>query len=69
LQVSSRDGSVETPVFEAQSKTPNDNFVAAILGREQPMTSPLNGVLQSELMDAIYQSASSGQIARPAAAS
>lgn len=69
LQVSARDGQVETPVFEAQSQTPNDNFVAAILGREQPMTSPINGVLQSELMDAIYQSASTGKIARPATVS
>jgi len=29
------------------------------------MTSPQNGILQSELMDAIYESARTGQIARP----
>jgi predicted dehydrogenase len=43
----------------------DDNFVDAILGRAEPQTSPVNGVLQSELMDAIYESAKTGQVARP----
>ena len=42
-------------------------FIAAILGRAEPQTSPINGINQSELMDAIYESAKSGQVARPKA--
>ena len=44
---------------------PDDNFIDAILGRAEPQTSPINGVIQSELMDAIYESARTGQVARP----
>ena len=43
----------------------NDNFIDAILGRAEPRTSPLNGIIQSGLMDAVYESARTGQIARP----
>ena len=43
---------------------PADNFIDAILGRAEPLTSPLNGVIQSELMDAIYESGRTGQVAR-----
>lgn len=55
------------PVLKGESGTPNDNFIEAILGRAEPLTSPLNGVIQSELMDAIYQSAQTGALARPKA--
>jgi predicted dehydrogenase len=48
-----------------ETESPNDNFIDAILGRAEPQTSPLNGVIQSELMDAIYESAETGQAARP----
>ena len=41
------------------------NFIDAIHGRAEPRTSPVDGILQSELMDAIYESAASGAIARP----
>ena len=41
------------------------DLVDAILGRAEPKTTPINGVLQSELMDAIYESAKTGQVARP----
>lgn len=44
----------------------NDNFVDAILGRAEALTSARNGIIQSELMDALYASAASGQPARPA---
>jgi len=64
-------GSQEVPQEElplgGESGTPNDNFIDAILGRAEPRTSPLNGVIQSELMDAIYESARTGAIARPVA--
>jgi predicted dehydrogenase len=58
------EGQVE-PGIQGESNTPNDNFIDAILGRAAPRTTPLNGVQQSELMDAIYESARTGQIARP----
>jgi predicted dehydrogenase len=51
--------------LKGESQAPMDNFIDAILGRAQPATSPRNGVIQSELMDAIYESARTGQIARP----
>lgn len=65
LRISRRDKNVETPQTSGESQTPNDNFIDAILGRAQPMTSPQNGILQSVLMDAIYESAKTGQIAKP----
>ena len=43
-----------------------ENFVDAILGRAEPRTTPANGILQSKLMDAIYESARTGAIVRPA---
>ena len=43
----------------------DDNFIDAILGRAEPRTDPVNGIIQSELMDAIYESARTGQPARP----
>jgi predicted dehydrogenase len=53
------------PELQGQSSTPNDNFIDAILGRAEPRTSPINGVIQSQLMDAIYESAESGNAAHP----
>lgn len=52
--------------LEAGDTTPDRNFIDAILGRAQPKTTALNGIHQTELMDAIYQSARTGQPARPA---
>ena len=54
------------PELEGQVGLPGDNFIDAILGRTEPRTSPKNGVMQSELMDAIYQSAQTGQVAKVA---
>ncbi len=49
------------------SPTPTHNFVDVLMGRAQPRTSPRNGIVQSQLMDAIYESARTGQPARPKA--
>jgi predicted dehydrogenase len=56
---------VKYPPITGTAASPNDNFIAAILGKEEAQTNPINGVQQSELMDAIYESARTGQIARP----
>ncbi|MFN3653379.1 MAG: Gfo/Idh/MocA family protein [Armatimonadota bacterium] len=53
------------PDLQGKAQTPNDNFIDAILGRAEPQTTPQNGINQSELMDAIYESARTGAIARP----
>ena len=58
-------GKEEAIELEGETQSPNDNFVDAILGRAQPQTSPLNGLIQSQLMDAIYESASSGMASKP----
>jgi len=47
------------------SQSPDHNFVDAILGRAEPRTSVRNGIIQSQLMDAIYESQRTGQPARP----
>ena len=56
---------VKYPVVPGKDQTPDDNFIDAVLGRAEPMTSPQNGVVQSQLMDAIYESARTGLPARP----
>jgi len=55
----------EAVELEGKAQTPNDNFIDALVGRAPAQTSPLNGVIQSQLMDAIYQSAASGAPAHP----
>jgi len=50
--------------MDLRGQTPLDNFLDAILGRDEPRTSTLNGVIQSELMDAIYESARTGRVVR-----
>lgn len=47
--------------------TPDTNFIEAIQGKAAPKTTPLNGVHQTELMDAIYESARTGKPAKPKA--
>ena len=42
------------------------NFLAAIRGTEEPATGPIDGVRQSELMDALYESARTGRPVAPA---
>ena len=53
------------PAIPGSSQPPDANFIDAILGRAEPRTSPQNGIVQSELMDAIYVSARTGKPARP----
>lgn len=56
---------VKYPVMEGADSNPLDNFLDAIFGREEPRTSARNGVIQSQLMDAVYRSAETGQPAKP----
>ncbi len=56
------EGQEKYPPITSKPDSPDDNFIDAILGRADPLTSPLNGVIQSELMDAIYESARTGQV-------
>lgn len=54
------------PPVTGKEQTPDDNFIDAVLGRAEPRTSPMNGIVQSELMDAIYESSRTGKPAKPA---
>ena len=56
---------VKYPHIPGQWQSPSDNFIDAILGRAQPLTSAQNGIIQCELMDAIYDSARTGMPVRP----
>jgi hypothetical protein len=47
------------------SPSPDHNFIDAVLGRAEPRTSVGNGIIQSQLMDAIYESQRTGKSARP----
>lgn len=53
------------PELKGETSTPNDNFIDAVLGKDTARTSPINGVIQSQLMDAIYESAASGNASHP----
>ena len=59
---------VENLKLPGRRQTPDDNFVDAVLGRAEPRTSLQNGIVHSELMDAIYASARTGLPAKPARA-
>ncbi|MCK5805523.1 MAG: Gfo/Idh/MocA family oxidoreductase [Lentisphaeria bacterium] len=59
------EGETVEPEFGKMDQTPDRNFVDAVLGRCAPKTSPVNGIHHTELMDAIYESARTGQPARP----
>ncbi|MCZ6681133.1 MAG: Gfo/Idh/MocA family oxidoreductase [Candidatus Poribacteria bacterium] len=50
---------------DMSASSADDNFIDAILGRAEPRTSPMNGIIHSELMDAMYESGRTGQPARP----
>ena len=56
---------IEKPPIPDVGSSPDDNFIDAILGRDEPRTNAVNGIIQSELMDAIYESARTGQPAKP----
>jgi predicted dehydrogenase len=66
MNVFGKDGQkIKYPHVPFQNQTPDDNFIEAIQGRCPPAATPTHGILQSELMDAIYESARTGQPARP----
>ncbi|MBI4977033.1 MAG: Gfo/Idh/MocA family oxidoreductase [Spirochaetes bacterium] len=65
IKIAKGDKDVKYPAIDEKAQTPNDNFIDAVLGRAQARTSPRNGIIQSDLMDAIYESARTGKPARP----
>ena len=58
---------IENPTITPEmSAGPADyNFIDSILGRAESRTSAVNGIIQCELMDAIYESARTGRPAKP----
>jgi predicted dehydrogenase len=54
---------------EMGALSPDHNFIDVILGRAEPKTSVRNGVVQSQLMEAFYESQRTGMPARPRRAS
>ena len=56
---------VKYPAITSKPLQPADNFIDAILGRDEPRTGPANGIVHSELMEAIYESARTGLPASP----
>ena len=62
LQLRAYDGDNEIKELSCTGEaTPTSlNFVSAILGQGEPATGPIDGVRQSELMDALYESARNG---------
>lgn len=56
---------VKYPHMPGTDGEPLDNFIDAILGRAEPRTTVRNGVVQSQLMDAIYRSAKTGRSCKP----
>ena len=59
-----KNGEAFEPELPAGMSGPVNNLVDCILGRAEPAATALNGILHSELMDAIYDSASTGQPVR-----
>ena len=67
MKVFDRQGEVKYPQVpdELNAGSAAKNFIDAILGRSESRTSVENGVVLTELMDAIYESAQTGAIAEP----
>lgn len=65
IEVYQGNNRLKYPPIAGEVQYPDDNFIDAILGRAEPATSVYNGIVQSELMDAIYESARTGAPARP----
>jgi len=59
-------GRIKYPRTHGADSQPIANFLDAIQGRDEPRTTVRHGVLQSQLMDAIYESARTGGPAKPA---
>jgi predicted dehydrogenase len=64
IKVFERDKGEITPELQGTYQFPLDNFVDAILGRAETRTKPENGLIQSELMDAIYESAQTRSVVK-----
>jgi len=56
---------VKYPNVPGEAQSPADNFIDAILGRVEPRATPDAGIIHSELMDAIYESARTSRPAKP----
>lgn len=65
IKIQDVNGEIKYPAMEGTDFSPMYNFVESILGRDEPRTSVRNGVQQSQLMDAIYESARTGLPAKP----
>ena len=60
------DGEIHELSCTGEEATPTViNFMAAIRGTEEPATGPIDGIRQSELMDALYESARIGRPVTP----
>jgi predicted dehydrogenase len=55
---------LENVEFPLPGLSPAENFVDAVCGRAEPRTTAEDGVVQSELMEAIYEAARTGQMVR-----
>jgi predicted dehydrogenase len=64
VEARTNEGVVELEMRGPQSD-PFGNFIDAIRGRAEARTGPRSGVIQSQLMDAIYESARTGLPATP----
>ncbi len=58
---------VKYPQMEGADRQPLSNFIDAIQGRDEPRTSPRVGVIQSQLMDAVYEAERTNGVAKPRA--
>lgn len=56
---------IKYPQVFGADRQPLTNFIDAIRGQDEPRTTVRHGVLQSQLMDTIYESARTGKPARP----
>ncbi len=56
---------IKYPPVGNEALTPDDNFIDAILGKAEPRTQVRNGIIQSQLMEAVYESIRTGQPASP----
>ena len=62
IQAWDKDGEIDlSDDITGEYVNPTQHFVDILLGKSEPSTTPENGVHQSELMDAIYESAKLGR--------
>lgn len=52
---------IKYPPIDETPNSPDHNFINSILGLAEPRTSVRNGIIHSQLMDAIYESARTGK--------